>query len=227
MEEIVLEAEVRDINNNLKKIRQSGKIPAIFYGAKENPIPLSIDRKKFEKIVHKGVAKNLLITLKIGQDTKNVLIKDIQRDILSQTPIHVDFQSISMKDKIEVSVPLHIEGEAPGVKLSGGVLEIVLREIRIRCLPADIPQKINVDVSKLQINQSFAVKDLPPLEGVEILSDKDSIICHIVAPTILEEKPASAEAQVAPSATEPEVIGKGKKEKEEETEVDKKDKDSK
>ena len=214
MKEVILDAELRAIStkHNLKELRANGRVPAVFYGHGEKALTLCVALKKFEELVHAG-GSNVLVSLKLGNESKSAIVKDIQRDVISQVPVHIDFQAISLKEKIEVSVPLHIVGTAPGVKLSGGVMEHILREVRVECLPTDIPQVINVDVSGLEINHSFAVKDLPAMEGVEILSDLDSIIVNVVAPTVLEEAPApGAEAAAAATAAEPEVISKGKKE---------------
>lgn len=217
MEQVILEAESRDVSTKqqLKTLRQQGKVPAVFYGVGEKSMSLVIDGKKFDKLVHGGKGGNVLIELKINNESKTAVIKEIQRDIIKQNPIHIDFLAVSLKEKIEVNVPLRIVGEAPGVKLSGGVMEHLLREVRVSCLPTVIPAFIGIDVSHLDINHSFAVKDLPKMEGVEIVTDLNSIIINIVAPTELEEPAAAGEAAVTGvTGAEPEVISKGKKEKE-------------
>jgi large subunit ribosomal protein L25 len=218
MQELVLEVENREVTNKqkLKTLKREGRIPAILYGAKEKAVALSVDGKKFEKALATEQSSNLLVNLKFGSESKTAIVKEIQRDIISQKPIHIDFQSISLKDKIEVSVHLHISGEAPGVKLGGGILEHIIRDVRVSCLPTDIPKSINVDVSKMEINQALYIKDLPKIEGVEILNDADTMIINIVAPTVLEEvAPAAGEAAAAVAGiAEPEVIKKGKKEEE-------------
>lgn len=190
-------------------------VPAVFYGNKEKTQQLTVSVKNFKEIMHSGGA-NVLINLKLKEGSKTAIIKEVQRDIISQEPIHIDFQAISLKEKVQVSVPLHILGTAPGVKLSGGILEHLMREVVIKCLPTEIPQKIDVDVSNLQIGNAILVKDLPKTEGVEMISNLGSIIVNVVSPTVIEEKPAeeaAAEAAV-PTIAEPEVISKGKKEKE-------------
>ncbi|MHB9154108.1 MAG: 50S ribosomal protein L25 [Endomicrobiales bacterium] len=218
MKEVNLEVETREIStkHRLKELRASGKVPAVFYGHTEKAVSLAVGAKNLDEAIRAG-GSNVLISLKVGNDTKTAIVKEIQRDVISQSPIHVDFQAVSLKEKIEVSVPLHIVGIAPGVKLSGGVLEHILREMRVRCLPTDIPHAVNVDVSSLEINHSLAVRDLPVLEGVEYLADPSSIIVNIVAPTVLEEAPApgTEAAAAGTAAAEPEVISKGKKEEEE------------
>jgi large subunit ribosomal protein L25 len=131
---------------------------------------------------------------------ETVLLKDLQRDFLTHNIVHVDFQRVSMTEKLEVNVPLHIVGEAPGVKLSGGILEHILRELRVRCLPADIPDGINIDVSALQINQGVKVKDLVLPKGVESLIDGGSLVVNIVAPA---EEEVATPATAAPTGAEP------------------------
>jgi large subunit ribosomal protein L25 len=217
MQELVLEVESREISNKqkLKTLKREGRIPAILYGAKEKSVALSVDGKKFEKALASEQSSNLLVNLKFGSESKTAIVKEIQRDIISQKPIHIDFQSISLKDKIEVSVHLHITGEAPGVKLGGGILEHIIRDVKVKCLPTDIPKAINIDVSKMEINQAVYVKDLPKIEGVEILTDPYTMIINIVAPTVLEEVAPAVDAAAAVTGTvEPEVIKKGKKEEE-------------
>jgi len=209
MNEVLLEAKEREVGTKHKiaDIRQQGGIPGVVYGAGEKSIVITIDAKSFDKLLHSGAGKNTIINLKIGSINKTAIVKEIQRDMLTQEPIHVDFHAISLQNKIEISIPVHVIGIPPGVKLSGGVMEHVLREIKATCLPTDIPKSINVDVSALQIGQSITVKDLPAIKGVEFLEEPNGILVNIVAPTILEEKPA----EVAVGTPEPEVITKGKK----------------
>jgi large subunit ribosomal protein L25 len=219
MKEVQFNVEPREVSNkhSLKTLKGQKKIAGVFYGKGEKPVPLYFDEKEFDKLMQQAGGGNILLKLKIHNDTKTAILKEVQRDILTHKPIHVDFQAVSLKDKIEVKVPVHIVGTSPGVKLSGGVLEHILRELSVKCLPTEIPNSIEVDVSTLDINQSIAVKDLKIGKEIEILQDPGSIIVNIVQPTILEEAPApGTEGAVAPAATEPEVIKKGKVETEEE-----------
>lgn len=218
MKEVMLAADVREVStkHHLKVLRAGGKVPAVYYGHHEKPISLAVEAKLFDEIVKKEGA-NALISLKMKDDAKTAIVKQIQRDCISQKPIHVDFQAVSLKEKIEVNVPLHIQGIAPGVKNSGGILEHLLREIPVRCLPTDIPHNIVVDISSLELNCAITVKDLPKLDGVEFLADANSIIVNVVVPAA-EEVPATpgeAAAAATPGTAEPEVITKGKKDKEE------------
>ncbi|MGQ0645321.1 MAG: 50S ribosomal protein L25 [Elusimicrobiota bacterium] len=206
MATIELTAKKREIGTNgaLRALRESGEVPAVVYGGQKPPVSVSVTAKELK--IHGGASA--LINLKVGSEAETVLLKDVQRDPISRKFIHLDFQRISLTEKIEVSASLRFTGEAPGVKLGGGILEHILREVRVRCLPTAIPEAIEVDVSGLQLNQGLRVKDLRPPEGVEVLNDKELLVANVVAPTILEETPAPG---AVPAAAEPEVIAKGKK----------------
>jgi len=216
MSEIVLEAEKRELSTKgfVSALRRAGKVPAVAYGDNEPSITLTLNEKSLQAAIHSERGRNALITLKIGTNTHAVLVKAIDRHPITRAIRHVDLHRVSLKKKIEALVPIHVKGEAPGVKLGGGVLEHVLREVRVRCLPAEIPAAFDADVSALQINTGLKIKDLAVPAGVELLLDLEAIVVNIVAPTILEEvvAPAAAGATTA----EPEVIKKGKTEEGEE-----------
>ncbi len=211
MKQVVLEAELRDVSKNLNVLKNSGRIPAVFYGKNEKPVTISVDSKKFMALIEKEGA-NVIIELQLKDGKKTAIVKELQRHVLTQAPNHIDFQSISLTDKIEVMVPIHTEGVADGVKNFGGTMEHVIREIKVRCLPTEIPAKINVDVSALGIGQGITVANLPKLEGIEYVHDASSIVVNVLLQKVEEEKPADAAAAAAPAA--PEVISKGKKDAE-------------
>ncbi len=212
MKEIVLQAEVRDqlTKGATRSLRQSGRVPGIAYGDKEAPLALSVDTKSIQTILRSEGGRNALISLKIGKSSHQVLIKEIQRHPITRVFQHVDFHRISLKKIIETKVPLHVKGEAPGVKLGGGVLEHLVREVPVRCLPTDIPAALDLDISNLQIGQSLRAKDLVLPQGVEILMDAESVIIHVVTVHVEEEAPATPSVEVPGATTEPEVIKKGK-----------------
>jgi len=210
MKQVVLEAQMRDVSQNLNVIRNSGQVPGVFYGKKEQPIAISVDAKKFMSIVEKEGA-NVIIELKFKDFSKPAIVKELQRHILTQAPNHIDFQSISLTEKIEIAVPIHVEGVADGVKNAGGTLEHVMREIKVRCLPTDMPSKIPVDVTALKVGDDITVEQLPQLKGVEYIHDQKAVVVTVIAQSVEEEKPAEAAAE-EPQA--PEVISKGKKEEE-------------
>ena len=175
MQTISVEAEIREnlSQGKLNDLRRNGFLPGILYGAdgsakkaaKANTL-LKVPEKSFLKMLNKEGA-NVLIELKLGTEKANAVIKELQRDYVTRKLIHVDFQRVDMSKKLEVSVPVHLTGEAPGVKLNGGILEHITRELRVSCLPKDIPHQIDIDISKLDIGYGISVKDIPQIEGVE------------------------------------------------------------
>jgi len=213
MKEVVLHANTRKVGTKgeLNVIRNEGMIPAIAYGAKKNSIPIVVKEKDFTNTIHAHQGMNVIISLNIKgeKEPRNVIVKEVQQDPISEDYIHVDFQEISLKQEIEVEVPVEVIGAAPGVKEEGGVLDHIVREIGIKCLPTKIPDKIVVDVSQLNIGDTLTIADLPIPNDVEVLEAKDKIVVSVIPPTILEEpKPEEA---LAEGIQEPEVIGKGKK----------------
>jgi large subunit ribosomal protein L25 len=215
MQRVELEVQARDeqltAGKNLNQLRSEGWIPATLYG-NGKPESVAIQHKAFAKALQGNKAgTNALFNVKLGGATALAVIKEIQRHLLKHTPIHIDFQRIDTKKKLETSIPVHPVGEAPGVKNGGGILEHITREVRVRCLPDDIPASIDLDITKLELGHGIKVKDLPALSGVEYLTLADTIVVNIVAPKV--EEVATPAAGAAAGAT-PEVIAKGKKEEE-------------
>ncbi|HVO33365.1 MAG TPA: 50S ribosomal protein L25 [Elusimicrobiota bacterium] len=214
MNEIILQAEKRETTTKgrIHEMRRAGRVPGVAYGDKEAPLSISVNEKELQAVLRSERGRNALITLKVAQTSHPVLLKEIQRHPITRAVHHVDFHRVSLQKKIEALVPVHVKGEAPGVKLAGGILEHVVRELRVRCLPAEIPASIDVDVTNLQINQSIKAKDLQPPKGVELVVDAESVIVHVVSPTVLEEPTVAAAPGAAAATAEPEVIKKGKTE---------------
>jgi large subunit ribosomal protein L25 len=215
MRRVELELKPRDlgekqIKRNANQLRSEGWIPGVLYG-QGDPVKVAVNLRAFREATHTKAGTNALFTLKIGKETALGVIKEIQRHIIKHNPIHVDFQRINVKEKLELNVPAHSIGESPGVKNSGGILEHIAREVRIRCLPDDIPAVIDVDVSHLEVGQSIKVKDLPTLKGVEYLTAPGTIIVNVVMPKIEEEVKPAAALEGAEIGAEPDVIAKGKK----------------
>lgn len=222
MKEVLLGVNLRNEKGSRfsRRLRSTGVIPAVLYGGKEEPLSLTIAEKEFKKVIHGGAGENVILTLQFDQEkkkAKTALIKEIQRDPVTHNIIHVDLKVISLKDKIKVNIPIQVAGQAPGIK-EGGIIEHVLREVEIECLPTNLPEHIIVDVSNLKINESIHVRDLTSLPAdIKILTPADRMLVSIVPPTVLEEAPVAAEAAVAgaeAATAEPEVIKKGKKEEE-------------
>ena len=213
MKEVILDVEQRSIGSkhSLEEFRKQGKIPGVFYGKGVEPASIAVDSKVFMSIIEANGA-NVIISLNFKDGKKAAIVKELQRNILTQAPMHIDFHAISLKDKVEVMVPVHIDGVADGVKNFGGVMEFIVREVRVSSLPMNIPQKISVDVSSLGIGQGVTIAGLPQIEGVTYVQDPSTLIVHVVSVTVEEEK--SADAAAGAEAAQPEVISKGKKDKE-------------
>lgn len=212
----VIEAEPRSSTgkNEMRRLRQVGRVPAVLYGAGKETLPLSVNLRALRGLLRSG--QNEIFELRVqGGESTPAMIVEAQREPVKSTLLHLDFHRIAMDRKLEVSVGVVLSGEAPGVKQQGGILEQVLREIDVECLPLDIPARITIDVSSLALGQSVRVQDLQAQLGdrVQLLQDPHAVVCHVVAPRVEEEKPAEEVAEAA--ATEPEVIKKGKGEEEE------------
>jgi large subunit ribosomal protein L25 len=195
-----------------RKARAAGQIPAVLYGHGETPIPVAIGSRDFEIALHKHEGGNPIVNLALAGSEYTALIRAVQYDPVTHAILHLDFQHISLTETVEVKVALHFEGLAIGVKDGGGILESIMRDVEVRCLPTAIPPSISVDVSRLNIGDSIHVSELV-VPNVVILTDPTAAIVTVVPPTVMEEKPAE-EAAVAEAPAEPEVIAKGKKEEE-------------
>jgi len=199
------------------RLRRAGRIPAVLYGGANNAESLSVDPKELSRILHSQSGVNTLIGLKLeGAGATRVLVKAYQLDPVTHKLLHADFYRVAMDKVLKVTVPVHLTGEAKGVKAQGGVVDFVHREVVIECLPANIPEHIIVDVTELMLHDGVRVRDLPKVDTWTPLSDADMLIVHVISPKV-EEAPAPADAVVAAATpatpAEPEVIKKGKVEK--------------
>jgi large subunit ribosomal protein L25 len=198
-----------------RKARAAGQIPAVIYGHGEDPQPIAVDFREFELALRHHKGSNAIVNLNVGGGEVTALVRDVQYDPLSRAIIHLDFQHISLTEQIEVEVPVHFVGTPVGVKDGGGILEHLLRTLKVKCLPTAIPAGIDVDVTALNIGQNLHVSDLQPGTGYEIITDADVAVAAVVAPAAEEVVAAPVEGEAA-AAAEPEVVGaKGKKEGEE------------
>jgi large subunit ribosomal protein L25 len=212
----VLEAVERDRRgkNEARRLRVSGRIPAVVYGEKEGGRAIAVDPKLLSRILQTELGANTLIALKMpGGGEARVLVKEYQLDPVTHKLLHADFYRVAMDKVIRVAVTVVARGEPKGVKQQGGVLDIVHRQIEIECLPADIPEHIDIDVSEMMVGQSVRVRDVETNAKWKAVSDPDMMLLHVIIPKV-EEVPATPEAAAAAAATpaEPEVIKKGKKE---------------
>ena len=192
--------------SNNRKLRASGRIPAVLYGHGEETRPVSIDAHELELLFSRIHVESTLIDVAIEGDRAPVkaLVREVQRHAVRDAVTHVDFYIIHAGETLTVDVPLRIQGTAPGVRI-GGLLQQTLDTVEVRCLPDQIPEQIDVDISVLEIGDSIHVRDLAVPEGVEVLVDGDRTVCSVVPPTVTAET-----AAVEAATGEPEVIGRAK-----------------
>ena len=206
--------------NEARRLRVGGRIPAVVYGARKKGkapegVPVAVDPKELLRILHSEAGANTLITLKLDGGESCVMVKEYQLDPVTHRLLHADFYQLAMDRAIIVTVPIVIRGEAQGVKVDGGMLDFVTREVQVECLPTDIPERIDVDVSELALHQAIRLRDLPENPKWKTLNEPETMLVHVVLPKAEEaEATEEAEAVVAPEEAEPEVIKKGKTEKE-------------
>src|SRR5262249_43102868 len=192
-----------------RSMRAAGNIPGVLYGHGETPVAVAVSARDFDVALRKHKGSNPIVNLAVEGSEYTALIRDVQYDPLSHAILHLDFQHISLSETIEVKVAVHTTGLPIGVKDGGGILETILRELDVRCLPTAIPPSITVDVSHLNIGDSVHVREIS-VPDVTVLNDGDDTIATVVPPTVMEEK--APEAVAAEGAVgEPEVIAKGKK----------------
>ena len=229
--EATLQAEKRDGRgkNEARRLRASGKIPAVVYGTEKNKATeIAVDPKVLLRILHSESGVNTLIGLEgagLGSGGK-VLVKEYQLDPIHHKLLHADFYAVAMDKKLTVTVPVVLKGEPRGVKQQGGIVDFVNREIEVECLPADIPEHIDIDISELMLHQGIRVRDLKS-EGSKWTpaSEPEMMIVHVVTVKVEEAPAADATAAAAApgaAAAEPEVIKKGKKDEDEGEKKDKK-----
>ena len=220
MAEIVVTAQDRTERgkNAARRLRRSGLIPAVVYGSKGENMSVAVDPKILLKVLRSEAGRNAILKLDLGaKGAANAILKSWQVDPIRENFLHADFYSIAMDVAIRVTVPVAVKGEARGVKVDGGILELVLREIEVECLPGDIPERIEIDVSDLGINDSLRVSSLPVSAKVKVLQSAEQVVVHVIS--VKEEvAPVAAAAPVAEgeagTPSEPEVLKKGKKEEE-------------
>ena len=211
-----------------RQLRASGALPAVVYGDHKDPVPIIIDRKKVIELLKKGGGENAVFKLELEgtKASRHAMIRDLQVDPISRRIIHIDFQRINLSEKVKVEVAINVLGEPAGVKNEGGVLDFITREVEVECLPNDIPQAIDIDVSGLAIGDHIEAKDLVVPDNVELLSEPEQVIVSVSHSRVaaeIEELEAEAEGEemlIEAQADEPEVIGKGKDDEDEDEDSD-------
>jgi len=218
METFTLEGIVREERgkNAARRTRLTGMVPAVLYGGRKDSMALAVNAKQVKKILRSETGHNTIFTVRVAEGAEEkAMMKDWQVDPLSGALLHVDLLRIAMDVRMRVRVPVHTFGEPQGVKMQGGVFEVVTREVELECLPGDIPEEFKVDVSGLMIGKQLRAGDVPiDPEKMKLITDPLRVIAHVV--TLKKEEEPTAEAAVAAetAAAEPEVIKKGKKEEE-------------
>ena len=223
--DITVAAEVRTSRgkNEARRARRAGQIPAVIYGSFQEPVSIAVNPRDISKITHSNTGYNTIFNLVIqGGETTPVMLVDRQVDPVKGTLLHADFKRIDLTKRLRVSIPVHTVGEAAGVKVQGGLLEVITRMIEIECLPDEIPEGFTVDVTELMIGQAKRASDVALSGSMKLVSAPETVIAHSVAmraeevvePTAAEAAAAAATPEAGATPAEPEVIKKGKKEEE-------------
>jgi large subunit ribosomal protein L25 len=213
--DITITAEPRDSRgkNEARRLRAKGSMPAVVYGGPVGATPVALNPKELTRILNSKTGHNTIFNLGVNGDSTPVMIIDWQYDPIKDSLLHVDLKRIDLTKRIIVKVPVITQGDPKGVKLQGGIQDVVTREIEIECLPDEIPEQFVVNVSELLIGQSIRAADIPMEGSLKLVSLPDTVITHVIS--IKAEEPAAVETTVeAAPAAEPEVIKKGKKEEE-------------
>lgn len=219
IEQNVLEARPREAGtkNHARRVRREGKIPGVVYGAGKDAMPVSVDPRHVLRILRSDSGHNTIFDLALDGERTKAMIVDWQYEPIKGSLLHIDLKRIAMDKALRVNVPIVLQGVPVGVKTEGGILEQMLREVEIECLPADIPGHIDADVSELTFGRVLRVSDLPRNPKLKFLSDANQPVAHVTSvkeEVVVTPEAAAAEAAAAPA--EPEVIKKGKAETEEE-----------
>jgi large subunit ribosomal protein L25 len=217
-----LEAQPRTpgTKNDARRVRREGRIPAVVYGAGKSSVPVVVDPRQVSRILHSETGHNSVFDLALDGEKTKAMIVDWQYEPIKGSLLHIDLKRIAMDRKLRVNVPIELVGDPEGVKTQGGLLEQIIREVEVECLPADIPKLIELNVAALVFGVVLRVADLPKSDKVKFVTDADQPVAHIIS--IKEEEVATPEATAADAAAapaEPEVIKKGKQETEEEGEA--------
>ena len=204
--------------NAARRVRVAGKIPAVLYGPGNDPVAIEVDPKQISRILFSETGHNTIFDVEVtGQPAAKAMIVDWQREPINDRLIHIDLKRIALDKALHVSVRVKLLGIPVGVKAAGGILDQVLREVEIECLPADIPSNISVDVSELELHGVLRISGLPHSDKIKYLNHEDATVAHVVtireeAPTAAEVEAAAAAEAAAVTAAEPEVAKKGKPE---------------
>ena len=212
MAEIVVAAESRtETGKNVnRRLRMKGLIPGVLYGSKKQVTAVAVSPKEIVTILRSASGENTLFDLDLAGTRRKVILKAFQLEPIKHQLLHADFYEVALDKRLQVKVHIEIHGTPIGVKTQGGVLDFVTRELEVECLPMDIPERLSVDVSELEIGKHVRVSDIKVSDKVKVLTESDIVVVHVVAPRAEEEVAPAAEAVAVEGAAEPEVIKKGK-----------------
>jgi large subunit ribosomal protein L25 len=218
-EQNILEAQPRTpgTKNDARRVRRDGKVPAVVYGAGKPALPVSVDPRQVTRILHSATGHNTVFDLAVDGDRTKAMIVDWQYEPIKGSLLHIDVKRIAMDQKLRVNVPVELIGEPAGVKQQGGILEQLLREVEVECLPGDIPNQVELSVADLVFGMVLRVADLPKSDKLKFVTDEDQPVAHVI--TIKEEEAPAVDAiagAAAATPAEPEVMKKGKQETDEE-----------
>jgi large subunit ribosomal protein L25 len=218
-EQNILEAQPRTpgTKNDARRVRRDGKVPAVVYGAGKAAVPVSVDPRQVTRILHSVTGHNTVFDLAVDGDRTKAMIVDWQYEPIKGSLLHIDVKRIAMDQKLRVNVPIELIGEPAGVKQQGGILEQLLREVEVECLPGDIPNQVELNVADLVFGMVLRVADLPKSDKLKFVTDEDQPVAHVI--TIKEEETPAVDAiagAAAATPAEPEVMKKGKQETDEE-----------
>jgi large subunit ribosomal protein L25 len=222
MAEIVLNAEGRTDRgkNAARRLRVKGLIPAVVYGGKNEAVAVAVDPKVLQRVLRSETGRNTILKLEIGGEGQTAaILKQWQVDPVKENFLHADFFRIAMDVALRVKIPVAVKGESRGVKVDGGILELIMRAIEVECLPGDIPERIEIDVTDLGINDALRISDVLVNAKIKIMEDADQVVVHVIsvkeeAAPVAGAAPAAEGEVAAPGGAEPEVMKKGKKEEE-------------
>jgi large subunit ribosomal protein L25 len=213
-----VEAEARETfgKNAARRLRHAGRIPAVVYGGGGPSVSVTVDPKAIVRILHSEAGHNAIFTLQIPEKAPaRVMLRDWQWEPIRGGLMHVDMVRIARDEKLRVRIPIRITGEPQGVKIQGGVLEFILREVEVECLPDDIPEHITLDVTDLVIGRQLRVSDLPVAASVKVVAEPGRVVAHVVPPKAEAEPAAEVAVEAEAAPAEPELIRKRKPEGEE------------
>jgi large subunit ribosomal protein L25 len=186
----------------VKKLRREGRVPAIVYGPRMKPENIEVDTKEFDKLIHHAISENILVDLTVEGKQRLALVQEVQHHPLSRETLHVDLHEVAPDEKVEITVPVETLGEPIGVRVDGGLLEHVLFKVRVRALPGDLPECIELDVADMQLGQTLHIGDMPVSDGVEILGDPGIPVVSVAKSRVAQSEDDAAAAAAAEAAEE-------------------------